>query len=167
LDEVLRLHPPAFPINAKQAIKADVLPNGVKIKAGQVLWLSPYIIQRLPRYWGPDADKFRPQRWEEDTKRDPYIFVPFQRGPRTCLGKDMAYEEVLTVIVTLLQNSIRLRLMPGQKFAHRSFLPIIFSSVNGMHMKIVKPISSSSSDSIMPTRVSHPTTNDSKRYNTH
>jgi len=142
LDEVLRLHPSAIPINGKQAVQNDVLPNGVKVKAGQVVFVCPFIVQRLPKYWGPDANEFRPQRWEEEDlyyKKDSYVFVPFQRGPRMCLGKDMALEEATTVIVSLLQNSIRLRLVPGQKITYRKYLPVILSSLNGMVMNVEKP----------------------------
>eukprot|EP01124_Arcella_intermedia_P021533 TRINITY_DN3026_c0_g1_i1.p1 TRINITY_DN3026_c0_g1~~TRINITY_DN3026_c0_g1_i1.p1 ORF type:complete len:479 (-),score=111.90 TRINITY_DN3026_c0_g1_i1:41-1477(-) len=130
LYETLRLNPPALPLNQKMAAQDDVLPNGIKVKAGQVVFFSSYHMHRDPLYWGPDSEQFLPSRWENNqvAKAKPYIFFPFFRGPRTCLGKEMAIEEAKTAVAILFQNNIRLRPLPGLKVSQRPFLPIIFST---------------------------------------
>jgi len=115
LDEALRLYPPALPFMGKTAVKDDVLPNGVKVRGGQTVVYSAYVLHRTPKYWGDDAEEFRPERWEEEgLLKHPYQFVPFQKGPRICLGMDMAYLEASLVAVRILRAGYRLRIVPGQ-----------------------------------------------------
>ncbi|KAF5332275.1 hypothetical protein D9611_008184 [Ephemerocybe angulata] len=41
--------------------------------------------------WGPDAAEFDPDRFLDERKKyilaNPFIFVPFNAGPRICLGQ--------------------------------------------------------------------------------
>jgi hypothetical protein len=43
--------------------------------------------------WGPDAKEFDPERWIDERKQryidNPFIFVPFNAGPRICLGQQV------------------------------------------------------------------------------
>lgn len=115
LDEALRLYPPALPFMGKTAEKDDVLPNGIKVHAGQTVVYSAYVLHRSPKFWGDDAEEFRPERWEEEGLiKHPYQYVPFQKGPRICLGMDMAYLEASLVLVRILCSGYRLRIVPGQ-----------------------------------------------------
>jgi len=134
LDESLRLYPPAVPFNSKQATKDVTLPNKVRVKKGQNLEYSPYVIHRLPAYWGPDADVFRPERWEQPLKH-PYQFVPFQKGPRMCLGMMMAYEEATSCLVNMVQNGIRLEYV-GKEVPLKLSLGGLLALKNGMPMKV-------------------------------
>eukprot|EP01125_Pyxidicula_operculata_P022351 TRINITY_DN908_c0_g1_i2.p1 TRINITY_DN908_c0_g1~~TRINITY_DN908_c0_g1_i2.p1 ORF type:complete len:485 (-),score=90.15 TRINITY_DN908_c0_g1_i2:822-2276(-) len=137
LDETLRLYPPAVPINGKQAVKDDVLPTGVKVQAGQEVVYNLYAYHRLPEYWGEDANDFRPSRWEDPGLiKHPYQFLPFQRGPRICMGMDMAYEEAKTVIVLLFQNGFKFKLVPGQVVT--PVPAITFTPHNGLKMEVSK-----------------------------
>jgi cytochrome P450 len=43
----------------KFAVAADVLPDGTHIPAGAQLIYSPFVVNRLKVFWGPDADMFR------------------------------------------------------------------------------------------------------------
>lgn len=67
------------------------------------------LIHRRTDLWGPDALEFDPDRFLDDRVRKyltpkPYIFVPFNAGPRICLGQQFAYNEMSFVIIRLLQN---------------------------------------------------------------
>jgi cytochrome P450 len=45
--------------DCKFAVESDVLPDGTFIPAGGLLMYPPYTINRLPSFWGEDANKFR------------------------------------------------------------------------------------------------------------
>jgi len=137
LDESLRLLPPAVPFNPKHASRDTVLPNGAKVKKGNTIVYSPYFVHRLKEYWGDDCEEFRPSRWENPGLiKHPYQFIPFQKGPRMCLGMNMAYEEAKCCLVMMFQNGIHLKLVPNQKII---YLPaIILSSKFGMFMEVEK-----------------------------
>jgi len=137
LDESLRLLPPAVPINSKLVTRDTVLPNGARVKKGDNIAYSPYIVHRLKEYWGDDCEEFRPSRWENpDLIKHPYQFVPFQKGPRICLGMTMAYEEAKCCFVMLFQNGIHFKLVPNQKIIYQS--GAILTSKDGIIMKVEK-----------------------------
>jgi cytochrome P450 len=59
--------------------------------------------------WGPDALEFDPDRFlDERAKKyltnNPFLFVPFNAGPRICLGQQFAYNEMSFMFIRLLQN---------------------------------------------------------------
>jgi cytochrome P450 len=60
----------------------------------------------------PDPKTFKPERWLEPGAReklDPYL-VTFGKGSRACVGINLAYAELYTVIATLLRRFPKLRL---------------------------------------------------------
>merc|ERR1712130_386334 len=61
VSESLRLHPPVAK-DVKIAIRADVLPDGTKVKPGQAMVYSPYAMGRDPTLW-PEPLAFKPSRW--------------------------------------------------------------------------------------------------------
>ncbi|KAG2040889.1 cytochrome P450 [Suillus americanus] len=65
--------------------------------------------------WGPDALEFDPDRWlDERVKKylipNPFIFLPFNAGPRICLGQQFAYNEMSFMVIRLLQNFFNITL---------------------------------------------------------
>lgn len=112
ISEALRLFPPVYG-DPKEAQEDDVLPNGVLIPKGSIVGWSAYVMGRLPQFWD-EADKFLPERWvnNDPKKYHPYQFIPFQAGPRTCLGQRMAYQEAGLLLVMMYQ-SFYFRLKPG------------------------------------------------------
>ena len=61
-----------------------------------------YLMHRDPDLWGPDAEEFRPERWEH--ARPMWNFVPFGGGPRICPAHVMVDTECSYAIVRLLQR---------------------------------------------------------------
>ncbi|CAG9811946.1 unnamed protein product [Chironomus riparius] len=47
--------------------------------------ISIYSMQRDEKYWGSDADQFRPERFEDEIK-NPHAWAPFTGGSRICIG---------------------------------------------------------------------------------
>eukprot|EP00009_Paramoeba_aestuarina_P004915 CAMPEP_0201513646 /NCGR_PEP_ID=MMETSP0161_2-20130828/5662_1 /ASSEMBLY_ACC=CAM_ASM_000251 /TAXON_ID=180227 /ORGANISM="Neoparamoeba aestuarina, Strain SoJaBio B1-5/56/2" /LENGTH=426 /DNA_ID=CAMNT_0047909947 /DNA_START=631 /DNA_END=1911 /DNA_ORIENTATION=+ len=105
--EALRLNPPV-PADGKTVKKDDVLPSGLKLKAGEMCAFMPYCMGRHPALWGENAEEFLPERWidgEGKFKREsPFKFSVFQAGPRQCLGIDFAYLEAKLILAMILQR---------------------------------------------------------------
>ncbi|KAH8171865.1 cytochrome p450 domain-containing protein [Sarocladium implicatum] len=96
LKETLRLHSPG-PSLARSAMKPMTLPFGggpngdqpVALAVGDTVVSVFGGVHRRPDIFGPDADKFRPGRWQ-DLDLGVGEFTPFSAGPRACPGQDMA-----------------------------------------------------------------------------
>lgn len=52
--------------------------------------------------WGPDTQNFVPERW--DKLRPGFNYLPFNAGPRICIGQQFALAETAYVVVRLLQK---------------------------------------------------------------
>lgn len=70
---------------------------------------SVFAMQRRTDLWGPDAEEFDPDRFidhrvKEYLTKNPFIFLPFNAGPRICLGQQFAYNEVSCMLIKLLQT---------------------------------------------------------------
>jgi cytochrome P450 len=103
IKEGLRLYPPSWTIG-RQAIE-DVQIGDYMVPHGSLLFASPYIMQRDPRYFDqPDA--FIPDRFAENLeKRLPrYVYFPFGAGPRVCIGQSFAMQESCLILATIAQR---------------------------------------------------------------
>ena len=61
--------------------------SGITMVEGCGLFISIWSIHRNPKYWGDDAEQFRPERFIDTPLKHPAAFMPFSHGPRSCLGK--------------------------------------------------------------------------------
>ncbi|KAI4332996.1 hypothetical protein L6164_017854 [Bauhinia variegata] len=106
--EALRLFPPV-PFGQKQAINADTLPSGHRVKPDSMIIYSMYTMGRSKKIWGEDCLEFKPKRWISTTGDQiihvpSYEFITFNGGPRSCLGKEMSFIEMKMVASTMLRN---------------------------------------------------------------
>ena len=101
INEALRLYPPA-PFMGREALGRDEL-AGHRIDKGTQILIAPWILHRHRRLWD-DADAFRPERFMPPNDRDIArgAFIPFGLGPRICIGRGFALQEILVVLSTLL-----------------------------------------------------------------
>lgn len=108
--KALRLYP-VVPSNARFANKDTTIPRGggpdgsspIYIPKGGVVVYSPYSMHRLKSVYGPDAEDFNPDRWDENL-RPGWAYLPFNGGPRICVGQIFALTEASYAIVRLLQE---------------------------------------------------------------
>jgi cytochrome P450 len=103
LKETMRLYPPVW-VCARQVQEDDVI-NGFDVPADTQVVVSPYVIQRDPRYWErPDA--FEPERFlgERGKAIPPYAYIPFGGGPRVCIGQRFAMQEAVIIAATMARN---------------------------------------------------------------
>ncbi|KAH9849997.1 cytochrome P450 monooxygenase pc-3 [Lenzites betulinus] len=115
INETLRLYP-TVPFNVRVATHDTTLPNPsspsaprVFVAEGTPIAYSVFFLHRRKDYWGPDAEFFDPDRWLDERLNkyftaNPFIFLPFNAGPRICLGQQFAYNEMSFFLIRLLQN---------------------------------------------------------------
>lgn len=61
-----------------------------------------HLMHRRKDIWGSDAEVFKPERWE--TRRPGWDYLPFNGGPRICIGQQFALTEVGYVVIRLMQR---------------------------------------------------------------
>ena len=100
----MRLYPPVWSIG-RSAVEEDVI-GGYRIPKGSLIFMSPALTQRDPRFW-PNPEGFDPDRFlpEEDAKRPKGAYFPFLLGPRKCIGETFALMEARLLLATLVQRS--------------------------------------------------------------
>ncbi|KAF2268086.1 putative cytochrome P450 alkane hydroxylase [Lojkania enalia] len=111
LSESLRLYPPV-PFNARTATENITLPRGggtdgqspIFVKKGQQVNYHVYCLHRSPDIFGPDADVFRPDRWDDAGLRPGWGYIPFNGGARICLGQQFALTKASYVLVRIMQE---------------------------------------------------------------
>lgn len=103
--EALRLYPPIalFP---RVAERADVLPSGHAVEAGEVVFMSAYAMGRSEATWGPTVLQFDPLRFarEAEARRHRFAYLPFGAGPRACMGGSFALMSTTLVLARLAQR---------------------------------------------------------------
>lgn len=60
-------------------------------------------MHRRKDFYGLDADEFRPERWEDGKLHSPWQYLPFNGGPRVCIGQQYALTEVAYVTARMAQ----------------------------------------------------------------
>ena len=120
VDETFRLFP-SVPFNARDAVSEQILETSdgtrLYLPAAAVITYFPLHLHRNPNYWGPTAACFDPVRFlARDKGRDgrfesyllahgkERLFVPFNGGPRKCLGQEFVYAEVKVFLCRLEQR---------------------------------------------------------------
>ncbi|KAH8422607.1 cytochrome P450 [Aspergillus melleus] len=125
MKEVLRLYPP-IAINSRKATKDTSLPLGggpdekspIFVKKGQDVIFYAHITHTLPEFWGPDANRFDPDRWAN--YKSSWAYLPFSGGPRICLGQQFALAEAGYLITRMIQKFDQVKLAdPHAPATHR------------------------------------------------
>ncbi|KAL7932506.1 cytochrome P450 [Trichoderma chlorosporum] len=109
VQESLRLHP-VIPTNAREASKDTVLPYGggkdgnspLFIKKGNLVMYNIYAMHRDAQVFGPDPEEFVPERW--DGLRPGWGYLPFNGGPRICIGQKFALLEIHYLVSRMVQT---------------------------------------------------------------
>ncbi|EEP79614.1 conserved hypothetical protein [Uncinocarpus reesii 1704] len=101
IDESMRMSPSAASSLWREAEEQGATVDGEYIPAGVDVGTCIYSIHHNPEYY-PQPFSFRPERWINDeahkVKGDVALarsaFNPFSIGPRSCIGKGLAYVEL-------------------------------------------------------------------------
>eukprot|EP00268_Persea_americana_P025347 TRINITY_DN246_c0_g1_i4.p1 TRINITY_DN246_c0_g1~~TRINITY_DN246_c0_g1_i4.p1 ORF type:complete len:512 (+),score=32.53 TRINITY_DN246_c0_g1_i4:439-1974(+) len=106
ISEALRLYPPVS-IDTKACLKDDVLPDGTFVGKGWFVTYVAYAMGRMKTIWGKDCEEFQPERWLDNgvfRTENPYRFPVFHAGPRMCLGREMAYIQMKSIVACVVER---------------------------------------------------------------
>lgn len=131
LQESLRLMPPA-PVIARNNIEEDII-GGYHVPKDTTVVCQQWVTQRDERFW-PDPLMFKPGRFfDRVDKRDDYSFFPFARGPRACIGEEMAMVEASFILASFVER-FTWRLKAG--FEPQPVHNLTLQSKNGMWLEL-------------------------------
>lgn len=122
LNETLRLYP-IVPENMRISLKDTTLPRGggpdgtepVGVPEGTAVAYSPHMMHLTQEIYPPTSDAFpapedfAPRRWETWQPRH-WSYIPFNGGPRICVGQNFALTEMGYLLVRVLQRFERIEL---------------------------------------------------------
>ena len=80
-------------------------PNGtcsILIQKGTVIDMDFGLMQQDKDLWGPDADEFRPERWEN--LKPKWSYIPSLAGPRVCPAQQVVLTQYGCLLVRFVQR---------------------------------------------------------------
>lgn len=89
-----------YTIKAKAADEVDV-----HLPVDSTIAISIFGLHRDPKYY-PNPEKFDPERFSDENKSkiNPYTYLPFGVGPRTCIGSRFALMKTKIIIFHLIND---------------------------------------------------------------
>ncbi len=135
LAESMRLFPPAWTVGRLATEEHEF--GGYKIPKKSLVLASTFVMHRDARFW-ENADEFEPERWENSSVKEAgnkFIYFPFSKGVRSCIGEQFAWMEGVLLLAALGKNW-KLRLNPDQKIGLQAMITL--RPKFGMKMQIEK-----------------------------
>ncbi|XP_050395862.1 probable cytochrome P450 CYP44 [Patella vulgata] len=102
--EALRLFP--IGLEVVRLNNKDLVLSGFHIPAGTVIEMNNFNLFSNSSYF-KDPESFIPDRWlrgSDVSVVDPYIVMPFGRGPRMCAGRRFAEQDLYVLVSKLIQK---------------------------------------------------------------
>ncbi|KAI8272265.1 Cytochrome P450 monooxygenase FUS8 [Colletotrichum sp. SAR 10_98] len=137
IKENLRLHPIASEMGRRTGNQWVNL-RGYDLPPHTVVSASYRDLHRNEEFW-PQAERFWPERWLAEDKRegapapDMDAYYPFSGGKHSCIGINFAWAEMRMVAANLLQRFDVLE-VPGQDIDFRQYITMQFATG---HWKVV------------------------------
>ncbi|XP_019631487.1 PREDICTED: cytochrome P450 10-like [Branchiostoma belcheri] len=103
--ETFRVYPTVG--NNLRTLDRDIVLSGYVVPARTVIFMANDVISSLPEYY-PEPEKFKPERWLRDDGASggiqPFAMLPFGYGPRMCIGRRFAEQELHLGLIRIVQN---------------------------------------------------------------
>ena len=134
IKEAMRLYPPAWILNGRTALE-DVEIGGYIVPKGSTVFVSPYVMHRLPQYFEkPEA--FTPERFTPEFEKSlpRFAYMPFGGGTRVCIGNAFAMMEAQLLLATIAQ---KYRLAIAQREPVRYKAQITLVPEAGIQMQVM------------------------------
>jgi cytochrome P450 len=102
INETMRILPAA-----QQDLPRDVPSKGAVfagkfLPSGTIVRLQMYAVHTDPNLW-EEPDKFKPERWLKENSTDALNeIMPFSRGVRACIGRNLAEAEIRMILSMLV-----------------------------------------------------------------
>ena len=135
LAESMRLFPPAWTVG-RLATEAHEF-NHFKIPEKSLVLASQFVMHRDARFW-ENPESFAPERFEKLSVKEAgnkFIYFPFSKGVRNCIGEQFAWMEGVLLLANLGRRW-KLSLMPEQKITTQAMITL--RPKFGMKMRIEK-----------------------------
>lgn len=133
LAEAMRLFPPAWTLG-RFAVAAHEF-NGYQIAPQSLVLASQFVMHRDARFWA-HADDFIPERWATLSIKEAgnkFIYFPFSKGVRSCIGESFAWMEGVLLLANLGRRW-KLSLLSEQKIGLQPMITL--RPKFGMKMRI-------------------------------
>ncbi|KAI5750989.1 hypothetical protein M8J77_003161 [Diaphorina citri] len=105
LKETFRLSP--ISVGVGRILNKETVLSGYHVPAGTLAVTQNQVSCRLSQYF-PGPDQFIPERWlrEDPAKQcvSPYLVLPFGHGPRTCIARRSAEQNLQVLIMKVSGN---------------------------------------------------------------
>jgi cytochrome P450 len=115
IDEAMRLSPSVGGLLPREVLPGGLVLDGEPIPPGTVVGTPHYTIHHNEYYY-PAPFTFMPERWipgvdhpltgkpvtSHEVTMAQSAFCPFSIGPRGCIGKGLAYQEMMTTLARVL-----------------------------------------------------------------
>ena len=103
--EALRLNPVALGIG--RTMQKDCFIGGFQIPKGTQIVTQNEVACRLPEYV-QYPETFIPERWlrgsSQYEKPHPFLVLPFGYGPRSCIARRLAEQDIYIILLRIIQN---------------------------------------------------------------
>ena len=101
--EILRFYPPV-PITRRTAQVSATI-DGTYVPAGTDLFICTISTNKNPEIWGPTADQFDPERWDNLPRtHNNYGMQTFLHGSRSCIGQRFAILEMKYLVAQIVTS---------------------------------------------------------------
>ncbi|KAI1346032.1 cytochrome P450 [Xylaria sp. FL0043] len=132
IKETLRLHPPASTARMTKPGSGFVVKASTGeeyLMDGLIMYPCASIIQRDPGVFGDTADDWMPERWLGDAANSipASAWRPFERGPRNCIGLELANLESRVIIAIIARKYDFTKTGLGEPVLDTNGLPILNS----------------------------------------
>eukprot|EP00929_Paragymnodinium_shiwhaense_P086408 TRINITY_DN46929_c0_g1_i1.p1 TRINITY_DN46929_c0_g1~~TRINITY_DN46929_c0_g1_i1.p1 ORF type:complete len:650 (+),score=158.43 TRINITY_DN46929_c0_g1_i1:69-2018(+) len=141
ITEQLRVWPPLIGVPPR-TMSEDTVLGGIKVPEGMDVSIHGLALHRRTKYWGDDAEEYRPERFldggaERRRITNPMLpsplpegvpeeaFVAFGGGVRPCVARPLAMIEMKLVLMQLLQRFRVVETKP-EEFGMQIAFPVVF-----------------------------------------
>ena len=129
-------------LNQRICLSDVVLPRGggydgsstFYIRKGDVIEVDYQMMMRDTSFWGEDADKFVPERWEK--VRPVWEYTPFGGGPRACPGMRLVFTECAYTVVRIIKKYKFLE-NRDEEFEWKERVRLTMESKNGTQVGLI------------------------------
>ncbi|XP_071440069.1 cytochrome P450 302a1, mitochondrial-like [Hetaerina americana] len=106
LKESMRLNPVS--VGVGRILPCDAVFSGYVVPKGTVVVTQNQVSCRLEKYFS-QPDMFLPERWIRGNSHyqqppSPYLLLPFGHGPRTCIARRLAEQNIQALLLSMIRN---------------------------------------------------------------